>query len=153
MKLQRISKAVIFLAVLIVLIWDGFAQIYGGLESTVSWAVWDAVGHYPIISLLAGFVSGHLFWTDIFSPKPAKTLEPIKKASRIIIIVAVAIVIVWDLYAWFGKGGGPGNTVSYVVWTFSGKAPFIPFLSGLILGRLFWGDPRMPEKDKGKSDS
>jgi len=63
-KLLKISKWVLGIAIALILIWDLFAQLTGGLETTVSWAIWQWSGQYAFVSFLVGFVCGHLFWGD-----------------------------------------------------------------------------------------
>lgn len=61
------------------------------------------------------------------------------KISRIVTVAALAVVLVWDLYAQIAHG--LGATVSFAVWEFSREAPFVPFLVGFVMGHLFWGTP------------
>jgi len=60
--LYKITKWVFLSALGIVLLWDLAAQLFGGLESTVSWAIWDWTNEFAFVSFLVGFVCGHLFW-------------------------------------------------------------------------------------------
>lgn len=62
MNLYKISKIVTISAVAILLIWDTIAQLAGGLESTVSWAIWEWSNDYAFVSFAVGFVMGHLFF-------------------------------------------------------------------------------------------
>lgn len=67
----------------------------------------------------------------------------LKAISKGVIIGATVIVIVWDILAVVlsKKTGELKNSVSYAIWEFCRRAPFIPFLVGFVCGHLFWGDP------------
>lgn len=65
------------------------------------------------------------------------------KITKIVTLAAVALVLVWDIYAQIAHG--LTATVSYAVWEFCKVAPFIPFLTGFVMGHLFWGSPLSQE--------
>ena len=71
------------------------------------------------------------------------TNETLAHISRIIVISAVALVLVWDIVVLFlsKKKGDLTTSVSYAIWGFARRAPFVPFIVGFICGHLFWGDP------------
>jgi hypothetical protein len=50
--------------------------------------------------------------------------------------IALLIVGVYDVYA--GGWIGPDYTVSRVILDSSKKWPLLPFLTGLLVGHLFW---------------
>lgn len=61
------------------------------------------------------------------------------RVSKIVVIVSVAVILLWDLYA--QVVGGSGATVSQAIWHFASDVPFVTFLVGFVCGHLFWGDP------------
>jgi hypothetical protein len=61
-KLYRVSRIVVVTAFAIIMIWDLFAQVFGGTSATVSRAIWDFSQEAPWVVFLAGFFCGHLFW-------------------------------------------------------------------------------------------
>lgn len=67
-------------------------------------------------------------------------MDRVAKITRIVVIGAIAVVLLWDLYAQI-KVGIKG-TVSWQLWVWSGKFPFVTFLTGFVCGHIFWGDPR-----------
>lgn len=63
------------------------------------------------------------------------------KISGIVIIIAAAAVLIWDIAALFIFKGELTASVSWKLWEFSRAAPIIPFASGVLCGHVFWGDP------------
>ena len=61
-KLLKITRLVLIITGALLLVWDIFAQIAGGLKSTISWQIWEWTNEYAFLSFLAGFVCGHVFW-------------------------------------------------------------------------------------------
>ena len=53
-----------------------------------------------------------------------------------ILIVCVAALIVWDVFA--AAFGGPGATISELTLGTSLRHPVIPFAVGVVCGHLFW---------------
>ena len=62
--------------------------------------------------------------------------------TRILILSAVVILIVWDLIAY--THGGNESTISRVVLEASRDWPIIPLLAGIVVGHLFF--PQTPTK-------
>lgn len=54
----------------------------------------------------------------------------------IALLVILFVVGIWDIYAsyWIGSG----NTVSYLIQSWSLQFPALPLLVGFLLGHLFW---------------
>jgi hypothetical protein len=71
------------------------------------------------------------------------TRDKAYKITKIVVIAAVAVIIVWDLYAQLAHG--LTATVSYAIWEFCEYAPFVPFICGALASHLFWPGGR-PEK-------
>lgn len=61
MKLTQVTGFVVTLSVVGLLVYDGFAMYFGGLESTVSAFLWKATD-YKFLTFLIGCVCGHVFW-------------------------------------------------------------------------------------------
>lgn len=64
--------------------------------------------------------------------------------TKILICVITLGVIGYDLFAYF-KAGNWG-TVSSVIWVWSKEYPIIPFLTGVLMGHLFWNYNPMSKK-------
>lgn len=45
-------------------IWDTFAAIKGGSESTISRVLYEKSKAHPIISFILGLLLGHVFWPN-----------------------------------------------------------------------------------------
>lgn len=56
------------------------------------------------------------------------------------LIGLLGVIGCWDVYAYSIKQ--PGNTVSYILGSWGGEFPILPFSMGIIVGHLFW--PRGP---------
>lgn len=57
--ITRLVIAFIFLAVIA---YDVFAFVQWGQAGTVSWQMFELSHEFPVITFLAGFICGHLFW-------------------------------------------------------------------------------------------
>lgn len=62
--------------------------------------------------------------------------DKFKKISRIAILAACGVLLVYDIIAQLW--GGTNATLSRAIWDLSSEAPFIPFLAGFFAGHLFW---------------
>lgn len=60
--IKKISGRVVLGAMGIVLLWDLFAQIFGGLETTVSNVIWEFNRENQWVGYLIGLFNGHLLW-------------------------------------------------------------------------------------------
>lgn len=71
--------------------------------------------------------------------------ETLRFISKAVIIGAVAVVIIWDITAVIlsRRTGELKNSVSYAIWEFTRRAPFIPLFVGIVCGHLWWGDPEI----------
>lgn len=58
---QKVTAYVIFVAVVVLLGYDCYAYIHGGLEATISWILYDQSQEYPMIPFALGLLMGHLF--------------------------------------------------------------------------------------------
>jgi hypothetical protein len=61
-RLLTISRIVLGVAVALVIGWDVYAQLAGGLESTASWAIWELQDQWKPFGFIVGFFMGHLFF-------------------------------------------------------------------------------------------
>lgn len=59
-----------------------------------------------------------------------------RQATKILIYCVTAGVIIYDLVAYLRVGNV--GTVSSVIWGWSKLYPIIPFLTGVLMGHLFW---------------
>jgi hypothetical protein len=62
MQWQTTTKYFILISVALIIVYDIFALIFGGVESTISHIVLNSSKAMPAISFAAGFLCGHLFW-------------------------------------------------------------------------------------------
>jgi len=69
------------------------------------------------------------------------TTDVILAISQVVVIAFVVGVLSWDLFAQLR--GGSKATVSWAVWGFAQKAPWVVFIVGFVCGHLFWGDPNI----------
>lgn len=58
---QRITAYVIFVATVLLLGYDVFAYLNGGVAATISWVLYDQSKEFPIIPFALGLLMGHLF--------------------------------------------------------------------------------------------
>jgi len=58
---QKVTAWIIFIATVILLAYDCYAYIHGGVGATISWVVYDQAKEYPIIPFALGLLMGHLF--------------------------------------------------------------------------------------------
>lgn len=60
-KNQKITAWVIFVATVVLLGYDVYAYVNGGVGSTISWVIYSQSKNYPIIPFALGLLMGHLF--------------------------------------------------------------------------------------------
>lgn len=60
-KSQVVTAWVIFASVVLLLSYDVYAYLHGGVAATISWVMYDQSKQYPIISFAMGLLCGHLF--------------------------------------------------------------------------------------------
>jgi len=60
-----------------------------------------------------------------------------KTITIIVVLVAIAVVIAWDIFA--VSNPIPGDTVSEMTFNAAKANPIIPFALGVVCGHLFWG--------------
>ncbi len=53
-----------------------------------------------------------------------------------VIIAAVILLVAYDIFAVFS--GGPQNTISWKLMTWSQRFPIIPFVGGVLAGHWWW---------------
>lgn len=62
MNVKTITGIVIVAAFLIIVGYDVWAVLQGGIDSTISAVVFDFAHQYPIIPFATGVLMGHLYW-------------------------------------------------------------------------------------------
>jgi len=60
----------------------------------------------------------------------------IKKMTSIVIIGIIALITIYDVYAW--NVGGTEGTISWKIFEWSHEYPAFTFLMGFVMGHLFW---------------
>jgi len=73
--IKKISGRVIIGAVAIVFLWDLFAQIFGGLETTVSNVIWEFNRENQWVGYLVGLMNGHLLWGSPYAKDKKKLIK------------------------------------------------------------------------------
>lgn len=61
-KVKTITGVFIVAAFLVIVGYDVWAVLAGGIEATISEVVWEYATSYPIIPFATGVLCGHLFW-------------------------------------------------------------------------------------------
>jgi hypothetical protein len=56
------TETLIVVNVVAVALYDVAARVFGGNESTVSYALLDASVKWPVVPLAVGVLIGHVFW-------------------------------------------------------------------------------------------
>lgn len=59
---KQITVTVIVATTAIIIGYDCYAVLVGGIDATVSEIIWTNAKEYPIIAFGAGLLCGHLFW-------------------------------------------------------------------------------------------
>lgn len=62
MNVKQITGVFIVAAFLIIVGYDVWAVLNGGIDATISAVVFDFAHQYPIIAFATGVLMGHLFW-------------------------------------------------------------------------------------------
>lgn len=57
-----ITRMLIILIVLVVGSWDTYLILTGDEDATVSVVLYESARQWPVISFVAGFLCGHVFW-------------------------------------------------------------------------------------------
>ena len=70
-------------------------------------------------------------------------IEKVRKITGIVIASTVAILAVYDVYA-FTMGGTEG-TISHVINSWSYNYPAFTFAMGFLMGHLFWRTSKPPK--------
>jgi len=61
---QVLTKIFVGILIVCALIWDIVILLVFGTEATISQVVYTYSRQYPLIPLVAGIVTGHLFWPN-----------------------------------------------------------------------------------------
>jgi len=61
MKLKNLTKVFLVGIMLIILFFDLWLVIFGGVESTISYIIYQWSFSYPLFTFLFGVICGHLF--------------------------------------------------------------------------------------------
>ena len=64
------------------------------------------------------------------------------RASRFVWVALIVVAVAWDVYAWVNRS--TLDTLSEVALAVSGQHPIVPLAVGVVLGHLFWPQPRPP---------
>lgn len=62
MDCTTITKLIIFSIIAVVVLWDGFLMFKGETRATFSVVLYDSAREFPVVSFVAGFLCGHVFW-------------------------------------------------------------------------------------------
>ncbi len=73
-------------------------------------------------------------------------MQTIKQGTILFIVVAIFLIIGWDIYAMIY--GGHEATISSVLVTSAYELPVIPFALGFVMGHLFWRMKSNKDTDK-----
>lgn len=64
----------------------------------------------------------------------------VRKISEWVLLGCVLVILVWDIIA--GISGVHHGSISGVIWDISKKYPIVPFVSGFLMGHLFWQETK-----------
>jgi len=68
----------------------------------------------------------------------------LNKIITVSLLVGFAgLAISWDLYVYFY--GENADMISNIIWNASSNHPALPFLTGFLMGHLFWGKGKITE--------
>jgi hypothetical protein len=56
------TDSLIIVVLVLAIAYNVAARVFGGVDATISVAVQEACGRWPVIALGVGFVLGHIFW-------------------------------------------------------------------------------------------
>jgi hypothetical protein len=62
--IKKITYIFIAATVVIILAYDVWAVLAGGLDATISQVLLNSSKEFPVISFALGFVFGHIFWPN-----------------------------------------------------------------------------------------
>lgn len=66
-----------------------------------------------------------------------------KLLTVFLLLIFAGLAIGWDLYVY--SYGENADMISNVIWNASSKHPVLPFLTGFLMGHLFWGKGKITE--------
>lgn len=61
-----------------------------------------------------------------------------RQTTALIIGLVIGVLIIYDVYALFVKGGGVEATLSKVIVDTASQNSFVGFLAGFLCGHWFW---------------
>jgi hypothetical protein len=62
MDYTLITRLIIFFVAIVVVMWDSFLIFRGHTDATFSVVLYESARDFPVISFIAGFLCGHVFW-------------------------------------------------------------------------------------------
>ena len=62
MDYTLITRLIIFFVAIVVVMWDSFLIFRGHTDATFSVVLYESARDFPVISFVAGFLCGHVFW-------------------------------------------------------------------------------------------
>ena len=62
MDYTLITRLIIFFVAIVVVMWDAFLMFRGHTDATFSVVLYESARDFPVISFVAGFLCGHVFW-------------------------------------------------------------------------------------------
>lgn len=63
-KIRIITTFVLVATIVFLVGYDVIAALLGTTDATISWVIWTDIHEYPVIAFAAGFLCGHLFWSQ-----------------------------------------------------------------------------------------
>lgn len=64
MNYKTATAYILVINLILLILWDVIAEIYGGNESTISVTLWEWVDAYPGLAIAFGILLGHLFFSQ-----------------------------------------------------------------------------------------
>ena len=61
-KVTKMTYIFVLITIVVVTVYDVYAMLAGGTESSISWIMIDWAYRYPLFPLITGIIMGHLFW-------------------------------------------------------------------------------------------
>lgn len=74
--MRKLTILLLIVVIVGLIVYDIIAASHG-LESTITWVIWDWAVSFPIVPFAFGLLFGHLFW-----PNKAKCRDEVEKANR-----------------------------------------------------------------------